>query len=246
MRLRRDQDAFGQAVYRHFRGESAYEIVERDDGVISPAPGPALYLAPYEEWSSSERRALRHARGRVLDLGCNAGRHALWLQERGHDVVGIDVSPLAIKTARLRGVKRARVLPVTQVTRARLGEFDTILMLGNNFGLMANAARARRLLRRFAAMTSANARILAGSIEVYATKDLTHLRYQRRNRARGRMGGQIRLRIRFREFRSPWFDYLLVSKSELRGLARGTGWRVARLLPAKNDTMYAAVLEKER
>lgn len=242
MGLRREQDAVGEAVYRHYRGSATYEIAERDDGLIAIAPGPAMYLAPYPKWSAPERRAIRQARGRVLDLGCNAGRHALWLQERGHDVLALDVSPLAIKTARLRGVKRARVLSVTQVTR-RLGEFDTILMLGNNFGLMANAQRARRMLKRFAGMTSANARVLAGSVEVYATKEAVHRRYHRRNRARGRMGGQIRLRIRFREFCSPWFDYLMVSKSELRGLVRGTGWRVAR---SYDDAAgrYVAILEK--
>ena len=99
--------------------------------------GPDAYTAPYRDWADCEKRAIRFARGRVLDIGCAAGRHAIYLQERGHDVLGIDISPLALKVAKLRGLRKTRLLPITKVSR-RLGTFDTILLLGNNFGLLAN------------------------------------------------------------------------------------------------------------
>lgn len=38
--------------------------------------------------------------GRVLDLACGAGRHAIYLNELGYDVVGIDLSEESIKMAR--------------------------------------------------------------------------------------------------------------------------------------------------
>ncbi len=46
--------------------------------------------------------------GRVLDVGCGAGRHSLYLQKKGFDVLGIDVSPLAVKVCRLKGVKKLK------------------------------------------------------------------------------------------------------------------------------------------
>jgi SAM-dependent methyltransferase len=42
------------------------------------------------------------ARGRVLDVGCGTGTHALWLAAQGFDVVGIDISPRAIERARAK------------------------------------------------------------------------------------------------------------------------------------------------
>lgn len=88
------------------------------------------------------------------------------LQERGHDVLAIDRAPLAIRTVRLRGVRQARVLPVTALSR-RLGSFDTLLLLGNNFGLLANARRARWLLARFASLTPDKSSIVAEVLDPF-------------------------------------------------------------------------------
>ncbi len=240
--LARHQDAFGHAVQQELHGQQAIATLERDDGYVDWDPA-ATYLLPERAWPRGLRAALREVRGRVLDCGCGAGRHGVVLQRRGHDVLGIDVSPLAIRTARERGLRRARAVALADF-RARAASFDTIAMLGNNFGLFANARRARVLLRRFHRMTGPDGRVLAESNDIYQTRDPAHRRYQARNRVRGRMSGQIRMRYRFRQFRSPWFDYLMVSPREMRALVRGTGWRVSRLFPSRGPT-YLALLEKD-
>lgn len=38
--------------------------------------------------------------GRLLDLGCGQGRNAVWLADAGYDVLGLDLSPVAIEQAR--------------------------------------------------------------------------------------------------------------------------------------------------
>jgi len=239
------QDAYGLEIAAAVNGARGYEIVERDDGLVQIGGPATQYLAGYADWPSHQQEAIRYVRGRVLDIGCGAGRHSLYLQERGHDVLGIDLSPKAIEVCRQRGLKRAQVLPITQVN-SKLGRFETILMLGNNFGLFGNRRRARWLLRqRFHALTSAYARILAETLDVHRTDDPVHLAYHERNRQRGRMAGQIRLRIRYKTARTPWFDYLMVSPAELEGILTGTGWRVSQFINA-DDGRYVAVLEKSQ
>jgi SAM-dependent methyltransferase len=44
--------------------------------------------------------------GRTLDLGCGLGNYAIWLAEKGFEVVGIDASPTAIKIARQKAGRR--------------------------------------------------------------------------------------------------------------------------------------------
>lgn len=38
--------------------------------------------------------------GTVLDLACGQGRNAVWLAQQGHEVTGIDLSPVAVEQAR--------------------------------------------------------------------------------------------------------------------------------------------------
>jgi SAM-dependent methyltransferase len=222
-------------------GRESFEIVERDDGFIDAAAGASLYLAPFRRWPAVQRQAMRFARGRVLDVGCGGGRVCLHLQERGHDVVGIDISPGAVEVCRRRGVRDVRLCSIDDVDES-LGVFDSIVMMGNNFGLLASAAKAKRLLRRFHRLTSGRGRIVAETRDVYRTDDPAHLAYQARNRSRGRMSGQIRIRVRYRDHATRWFDYLMVSQQELEGLLDGTGWQLDRVLEAE-DT-YVAIIGK--
>lgn len=246
MKLTNEQDAFGHAVRDHYRGTRAFEIIERSDGLFAISSGPAAYLTEAIDWSPHVRTALeKHARGRVLDIGCNAGRHALHLQRQGHDVLGVDVSPLAIAVAKERGLENAAVLSIDEIS-LDLGTFDTILMLGNNFGLFANASKARRLLRRFKKLARPGAVLIAESLNVYETQDPDHLAYLAANRERGRMGGQIRMRARYKRFVTPWFDYLMVSPEEMEQLVDGTGWRIAgfRYSEGAPRVLYTAVIER--
>jgi SAM-dependent methyltransferase len=243
-KLTRRQDAFGAEVLAFFEGRAATEIIERDDGDICLSGGPQQYFADARDWPVHERKAIRLARGRVLDIGCGAGRVALHLQARGHPVTAIDVSPLAIKVCKARGVTDARVMSITQIGK-KLGAFDTLIMYGNNFGLFGSAARAARLLRRFAGMTGAHARIIAESLDPYRTSDPIHLAYHRLNRLRGRMPGQARIRVRYRDCATPYFDYLLVSPVEMRRIAAATGWKLTRVFASAAGPSYTAVLEKQ-
>ena len=179
-----------------------------------------------------------------MDVGCGAGRVGLELQERGHEVVGIDLSPLAVEISRRRGVRDVRELAVTQVGRS-LGLFDTFVMFGNNFGLMGSRRRAPWLLRRFRSIANEGARILAESVDPYTTDKPEHLAFHKRNRRRGRMGGQLRIRVRQGTCSTPWFDYLLASPEEMASLTEGTGWELARVID-EGEHVYVGVLERVR
>jgi SAM-dependent methyltransferase len=236
------QDAFGHFLIDYLEGKPGQAVYEVDDGFVEPLESPERYFAAYKDWWDAEKQTLRFARGRVFDVGCGAGRIALHLQEKGLDVLGIDISPLAVRACKRRGLKKARVVPVTQVSR-RLGTFDTIIMFGNNFSLTENAKRAKWLFRRFHRMTSDHAVILAQSVDPYQTEDPRHLACHVRNRRRGRMAGQVRIRLRYGTYATPWFDCLMVSKQEMQGLLNDAGWKATRFLDT-NGPVYFAVIEK--
>lgn len=240
--MKRERDAYGQEIWNCYQGNSTYEVAERDDGLIEISSAQP-YFREFDDWPEHEREAIQRAHGVILDIGCGAGRAAVYLQQKGHQVVAIDNSPLAVKVSKLRGVKDARVLSILDIETLG-GPFDSIVMYGNNFGLFGGMARARRLLAVMHRITSPDATILAASSDPYKTRDPVHLAYQQRNRERGRMSGQVRLRIRYRQFKGDWFDYLFASAAEVRTIAAKTGWHVSAILPSKQPK-YVAVLEKE-
>lgn len=56
-------------------------------------------------WGAGPNRLLTELvadlpKGTALDLGCGQGRNALWLAQRGHQVTGLDLSPVAIEQAK--------------------------------------------------------------------------------------------------------------------------------------------------
>jgi SAM-dependent methyltransferase len=72
--------------------------------------------------------------GRVLDVGCGTGEHALMAAERGLEATGIDAAPTAIELARAKAREReldVRFLVADALDLPALGErFDTVLDSG--------------------------------------------------------------------------------------------------------------------
>ncbi len=216
------------------------EIIERDDGVINGAPA-ARYLSGPDEWQPFDLRALRRFEGNTLDIGTGGGRLALALQDRGVPVVGLDVSPGAVEVAGERGVESTVCATVDEHARDAGPTYDCFALFGNNLGLLGSREAAPAFLEALAAMARPGARIVAQGTDPYGTTDELHLAYHERNRALGRMGGQLRLRVRYRDLATDWFDYLLCTPDELALLVVDTPWRLEEIDDA-DSPFYVAML----
>jgi SAM-dependent methyltransferase len=67
--------------------------------------------------------------GRALDLGCGAGRSALWLAERGWQVTGVDFSEVALELARAQRPDLDWVLADVREYEPAPGAYDLVLVL---------------------------------------------------------------------------------------------------------------------
>ena len=92
-------------------------------------------------------------------------------------------------------------------------------------------------------MTSKNALIIASSRDPYRTSNHAHLRYHRLNKEQGRMGGQVRIRVRYESCKGRWFDYLMVSREEMEETLMDTGWDVVKFLDSEGP-YYGAIIGK--
>jgi SAM-dependent methyltransferase len=233
-------DPFGEAMMECWAAGgapgAAIDVVERDDGYVT-ALDAARYLAGPGEWPRADRRACEQTTGRVLDVGCGAGRHAAVLSAEGFEVVGTDTSPGAVAVARKRGVDAH--LGSAAEPPAGLGSFDTFLLLGTNLALLESRAQAPIVLHSLANLAAPGARILGTCQDPHHTTETEHRKYNDLNLRRGRLPGQLRLRTRYRFAISDWFDYLLMSPQELSDLLVGTPWSLTDTEYAEAGTYFA-------
>lgn len=236
-------DAFGELLQEAYAGDGragrVLEVVERDDGHVR-VNDAARYLAP--SWGPLDDWVYERARGDVLDLGCGAGRNALVLQERGLDVVGVDPSPGAVDVCRRRGVRELVTGTADDVQMP--GRFTTVLMLGNNLGLLGSRDAAGPLLARLAELTGPAGQVLATGVgrEPGSTADACDRAYEQANIARGRLPWQVTMRSRFRDLATEWFDYAFLRVQDLVDLVEPSPWRVVEHLA--QGPQYVVRLQK--
>ena len=135
--MKKEKDPIGHAIADyHATGKSARLRVFSPMFDEDEIPVRTLFR-PFDEMPAIEQEALKLSRGHILDVGAGAGCHSLALQQMGHQVTAIDISPLAVATMRERGVKDA----LEQDFFTLDGQFDTILMLMNGIGIVGTLSR---------------------------------------------------------------------------------------------------------
>lgn len=171
-------DAFGRMVYDYHHGHLAGDPVHRrDDGVTWDAPLDP-YFAPPEEWSTMDFEILSHFDGDVLDLGCGAGRHSLYLQDQ-HNVVAVDRSPLTVQVARDRGVDHVAVMDLFHLGFG--ASFENLLVAGGQLGIPGSLDGLRKLLHRLKTVTDSDGRLVADLFDPTGIDDPDRRSYLRDN-----------------------------------------------------------------
>lgn len=134
------------------RGGLEGECIHRDGDDVWDGNVAEFYFTPPEEWSDAIVETLTSLDEPVLDAGCGAGGNALWLQEHGHEVVGIDVSPGAVQAASERGLDDARVMDMFDL-EFQSNRFRSVLCKGTQLGLAGSLAGVRQFLSDLAVVT---------------------------------------------------------------------------------------------
>ena len=110
-----------------------------------------------------EQKALQLANGKILDIGCGAGSHSLYLQENNKTVFAIDISKGAIETCKLRGINNAKVQDIWKLKNQ---QFDTILLLMNGAGMCGKLHKLTEFLTHLKTLLTPNGQILLDSTNV--------------------------------------------------------------------------------
>jgi SAM-dependent methyltransferase len=238
------KDVFGKAIMDAWRGEKVTIIIRRDDGFLDQEDG-GFYFASFEHFPEADKQAMNLAQPLVLDVGCGAGRHSLYLQSKGLDVVSLDISTLIIRVASKRGV-RAPILAAAPWLPFKDKSYGTIILMFNNFGICGGYEETVTFLKELNRILKPDGRILASSLHPTLTKNESHLKYHELNRKRGKPLGLVSIRLEYAGAEGSWFKLLLASPEEMKMLSKKAGLELADTIGHHDEPFYIGVIEKPR
>lgn len=157
------KDLFGQAILDYQTQNAPEDLVTETNISEADEMSIAYLFRAYQDMPKIEKKALQLAKGKILDVGCGAGSHSLYLQQKGFEVTAIDISPKAIQSCQLRGVKDARIQHLLELKNE---QFDTILLLMNGTGIFGTLAETSKYLQKLKSLLTPNGQILIDSSDI--------------------------------------------------------------------------------
>ena len=159
----KNNDLFGEALLDLLKGEYQHDFsthLSIDEHNLLPLP---YMFREFDQMPKLEQLALKLCSGKILDVGCGAGSHSLYLQDSGFDVTALDRSAGAIESCRLRGVEN----PVKSSFLDYSGtKFDTILLLMHGIGMAGRINKLNDFLRHLGSLLKAGGQVLLDSSDI--------------------------------------------------------------------------------
>jgi len=229
----------GRAILDYHRGATTAQIVVRTNlWEDEPTPVEEFYRPDHIGLPELEVRAISQCRGRVLDLGAGAGRHALELQRRGHEVTALDVAPEAVEVMRERGVRDARSGDLDTIT----GEvFDTILLLMHGIGLVGTLAGLQTFFEHTGPILAEGGQIVCDSADLSLVMPSRWDAHRDGRNDRTRYLGEVDFRLSYEEHEGIPYPWLFVDPVTLGQIADSAGFRCRVMARGARGAFLACV-----
>lgn len=160
------KDLFGKAILDYQTNNSPEDLITETSISDEDEMSVAYLFRSFEEMPLIEQKALELAKGKVLDIGCGAGSHSLYLQnQRGLAITSIDISANAIECCQLRGLKNAIKIDVLDLDSGS-NKFDTILLLMNGTGIFGTLEKLPSFLQKLKSLLHPGGQILIDSSDI--------------------------------------------------------------------------------
>jgi|TARA_R110002033_G_scaffold89123_1_gene139248 SAM-dependent methyltransferase len=157
------KDILGKALLDYQSGNYSEDIKtysSLDEEDIIPIP---YLFRDFKKMPPLEQKALKLCYGNILDIGCGAGSHSLYLQKKGLAVTALDQSPGAVETCKLRGIGHTVLQDIQEFN---LQKYDTLLMLMNGIGIVGKLKNIDQFFSHLKSLLKPKGQILLDSSDI--------------------------------------------------------------------------------
>ena len=233
-------DIFGNAISDFYNTKKDISIkVLSSDFDDDEIPVPYLFRK-YTDMPVIEQMALDLSKGTILDVGCGAGSHSLYLQNNKNlNVTAIDTSAGAISICREQGIEKAANIDFYKHT----GKYDTILMLMNGSGIVGTLNNFNVFFDHLKTLISKNGQILLDSTDLIYLFENENGEYWV-DAAQGYYG-EMQYQLSYNNKTSEVFNWLYVDYNTLQRAAAVNGF-ACELIHTGEHFDYLARLTLEK
>ncbi len=157
------KDLLGKAILDFQTNNNPQHVITETDISEAEEMDVQYLFRTFKEMPKLEQVALNNCKGKILDVGCGAGAHSLYLQEKGFDVKAIDISPNSVEACQLRGIENVEVRNILDITEEK---FDTILLLMNGTGIFGRLINTTKYLTHLKSLLNPGGQILIDSSDL--------------------------------------------------------------------------------
>ena len=159
------KDLFGKAILDFQTNNFPEDLITETTISEEDEMSVAYLFRDFSGMPKLEQQALLLSKGKVLDVGCGAGSHSLYLQkEKNLEVTAIDISNNAVEACRLRGVSDVFEIDILEFNS--IEKFDTILLLMNGTGIFGKLEYVSKYLEKLKSLLAENGQILIDSSDI--------------------------------------------------------------------------------
>ncbi|MGL4582814.1 MAG: class I SAM-dependent methyltransferase, partial [Flavobacterium sp.] len=157
------KDLLGKAILDFQTNNNPQNVITETDISEAEEMDITYLFRSYKQMPKIEQKALNLAQGKILDVGCGAGAHAIYLQEKGFDIKAIDISKNSVEACKLRGITNVHVENILDIKDEK---YDTILLLMNGTGIFGRLIHTTKYLQHLKSLLTPRGQILIDSSDL--------------------------------------------------------------------------------
>jgi len=177
---------------------------------------PAIYFRNPQEMPKVELFAMSLCEGRILDVGAGVGAHVLHLQKQGLDITAVELSEVACKIMKKRGVTKIINKDFFEIKESG---FDMIFCMMNGIGFAGTIEGLKYTLDH------ARKLLVPGGMILFDSSDVSYLYPKGRLKAQPYFG-ELDYCYQYGDTWGNWFKWLYIDHRKMAEISREMGWHL--------------------